>query len=629
MYGIPMTESPIQVTVLGAGQDVGRSCVVVRAEGKTIIFDCGYHMGFNDERKYPQFGALVALPSPHSVPHPLPSEGSRVLSANHTHRPLSSRSLRPSMHKYYLPHSTHTPLKRPKFVPFLSRVSTAQLIPGSVKERPPLSRPMPLPPHQPPFTSSTYTHASSIPTIKELLLNAHDFNSVVDCVIISHFHLDHCGALPFFTERLGYHGPIFMTYPTKALAPVLLIDSARISAARWDRKKMEMQNTKEVLLPRVDPLNYTEKEVVSCMHRVTPLQLHETFTFGSIRITAYYAGHVLGASIIDVRIKDTHFVYTGDYNTTPDRHLGCARIPRLRPHVLISESTYASYVRQSKRSTERDFCMSVQKTLEKGAKILIPVFAVGRAQELCILLEQYWQKMQLTYPIYFGGGMTEKANKYYKLYANWTRLDNPSYSANIFDFPNISPFNSDFLGDPRPMVLFATPGMLHAGLALKALKAWAADESNLVIIPGYCVQGTIGNKLISGEKRIQLDPSTVIDVKCKIKYMSFSAHADTVGIQQLIRQVDPQNVVLVHGEKDGMEKLAVHLEKSLEIKVATPANGQTVNFYGDSPHFPVFIHSLNIHSSNANATFITSPPVAESCRNSSVAEIVAEAQVRF
>jgi integrator complex subunit 11 len=105
---------------------------------------------------------------------------------------------------------------------------------------------------------------------------------------------------------------------------------------------------------------------------------------------------------------------------TPDRHLGAAWIDKVRPDVLITESTYATTIRDSKRARERDFLKKVHSCVASGGKVLIPSFALGRAQELCILLETYWERMNLKIPVYFSAGLTGKANHFYKLFINWT-----------------------------------------------------------------------------------------------------------------------------------------------------------------------------------------------------------------
>lgn len=144
-------------------------------------------------------------------------------------------------------------------------------------------------------------------------------------------------------------------------------------------------------------------------------------------IKAYYAGHVLGAAMFMARVGGESCVYTGDYNMTADRHLGAAWIDRCSPDVLITESTYATTTRDSKRARERDFLQKVHDAVvgsdgQTGGKVLVPVFALGRVQELCILVEQHWERMGLgeTIPVYFSGGLAEMATDRYQDYIQWT-----------------------------------------------------------------------------------------------------------------------------------------------------------------------------------------------------------------
>ena len=140
-----------------------------------------------------------------------------------------------------------------------------------------------------------------------------------------------------------------------------------------------------------------------------------------------------------IRVGQQTLVYTGDFNTTADRHLGSAHIDRCRPDVLITESTYGSTVRDSRRARERDFMAKVVDCVRRGGKVLVPVFAVGRAQELCILLETYLERMNLNVPIYFASGLSEKVNTYYSLFVSWTneKIQSTFHQKNIFDFKHI------------------------------------------------------------------------------------------------------------------------------------------------------------------------------------------------
>lgn len=391
--------------------------------------------------------------------------------------------------------------------------------------------------------------------------NGGSLDDFIDCVIISHFHLDHCGALPYMSEMIGYSGPIYMTHPTKAICPILLEDFRKISVDKKGEQHF-----------------FTSGMIKDCMKKVIACNLHETIRVDAdMEIKAYYAGHVLGAAMFHVRVGHLSLVYTGDYNMTPDRHLGAAWIDRCRPDLLITESTYATTIRDSKRCRERDFLSKVHDCIDRGGKVLIPAFALGRAQELCILLETYWERMNLKCPIYFAAGLTEKATNYYKMFITWTnqKIRNTFVDHNMFDFKHIKPFDRAFIDNPGPMVVFATPGMLHAGLSLQIFKKWAPFEENMVIMPGYCVSGTVGAKILNGARRVEIDKGNFIEVKLSVEYLSFSAHADAKGIMQLIRQSEPRNVMLVHGEGDKMKFLKGKIEEEFHLDCYMPANGET------------------------------------------------------
>eukprot|EP00108_Taenia_solium_P012357 TsM_000885000 transcript=TsM_000885000 gene=TsM_000885000 len=321
---------------------------------------------------------------------------------------------------------------------------------------------------------------------------------------------------------------------------------------------------------------FTAEMICRCMKKVKCVYLHQAVKVDDeIEIQAFYAGHVLGAAIFHIKVGDRSLLYTGDYNMTPDRHLGAAWVPRCRPDLLITETTYATTIRDSKRAREREFLEKVHSRLEAGGKVLIPVFALGRAQELCILLETYWERMNLSFPIYFSAGMAEKATEFYKLFISWTsqKIKETFVERNMFDFKHVKHLTPEVVDQPGPMVVFATPGMLHAGQSLHIFRKWAPDPKNMVIIPGYCVSGTVGYKILNGVKRLEFDKQ-ILEVCMRVEYLSFSAHADARGIMQLISQCRPGHVLLVHGEASKMEFLKSRIECEAGLECFMPANGE-------------------------------------------------------
>ncbi|GBE61245.1 cleavage and polyadenylation specificity protein, putative [Babesia ovata] len=547
--------SSVDITVLGAGQDVGRSCIVVTFPSRRVLFDCGAHCGFVDHRRYPDL-QLLGDPNQYNTLY------NEQMNAAFESSVSDGESNSDTAAVDGVPTSNPADSRAP---------SGGKSNASNIKDK------------------AVRVATCMKNALQKALINVTEH---IDISIISHFHLDHVGALPFLTEHLGYNGPVYMTYPTRGLAPILLRDSAQVVASKF-RNTVDTDGATRGLnvllnrakkrkpltvgeLGKVDPWGYTVDCVAQSLGRARVMQLRATQEIGNVSITPYYAGHVLGAAMFHVECDGISVVYTGDFNTSPDKHLGPAYIPQLKPDVLICESTYASVVRQPRRATEMELCTVVHDCLIGGGKVLIPVFAVGRAQELAIILDNYWTKLQLTFPIYFGGGLSERATNYYKLHSAWTDSQNiPNLSENPFAMKHMLPFDNGFLNDDRPMVLFATPGMVHSGLSLKVCKLWGPNPKNLIVIPGYAAQGTVGNKLISGEKLIHTTIGT-IEIKCKVRYLSFSAHADSAGIMRLIKQVQPKHLVLVHGEYDGMKKFAKHIAVEFGIPVSHPANGQTI-----------------------------------------------------
>ncbi|XP_042011589.1 cleavage and polyadenylation specificity factor subunit 3-II-like isoform X2 [Salvia splendens] len=455
-----------------------------------------------------------------------------------------------------------------------------------------------------------------------------EFTSSLSCVIITHFHLDHIGALPYFTQVCGYEGPIYMTYPTKALAPLALEDY---------RNTFERGGEKA---------QFTSEHIAECMKKVTAVDLKQTIHVDKdIQIRAYYAGHihshrrpsrpdrseraptaqsaprrrptylarlthvgakptsimatlapgaflttllhstplhpkVLGAAMFYAKVGDASLVYTGDYNMVPDRHLGAAQIDQLQLDLVISESTYATTYRDSKYVQEREFLKAVHKCVTSGGKVLIPSNALGRTQELCLLLDDYWERTNLKVPIYFSSGSTIQANLYHKILINWASQNVKDTHArhNALDFKNVRSFDRSLINAPGPCVLFASPGNLNGGFSLEILKHWAPYKENLVMLPGSCSNGIIGSKLMSAKipTQIKLDENVKTDVRCQIHKLAFSAHTDGKGIMDLVTFLLPKHVLLVHGEKPKMAALKEKIQSELGIECCYPANNETV-----------------------------------------------------
>lgn len=453
-----------------------------------------------------------------------------------------------------------------------------------------------------------------------------------------------------------------MTYPTKAMLPLMLEDFHKVMASRGGGDGANNNNNNNNENSNNGELSFSRADIDAAARAAVAVPLHATVPIAGGRLTlrAFYAGHVLGAAMFEVRVADggasiggrkicgagtqktaatppflrvavdgASVLYSGDYNMTPDRHLGPARPLRTRPDVFITESTYATTVRGPKRTREREFLDAVVAAVSapRSGKVLVPVFALGRAQELMCLVEDHWTKLGLwdTVPVLYSAGMVPRANAYYRLLTGWAAERVRARAAagggggggsesgfgggggetsdRPFEFSRMRPFRRGVDADvPGPCVLFATPGMLHGGQSLEVFKAWAPDPRNLIVLPGYCVSGTVGAKLIAAAASVPSVPSsssiaggimknkrhhhhhhrrvvevdrrgTCVDVRCQVAYLSFSAHADAAGIADAVRAVAPGAVVLVHGEASKMNFLKNKLESTFGVPVLMPANG--------------------------------------------------------
>lgn len=391
----------------------------------------------------------------------------------------------------------------------------------------------------------------------------------IDLLLITHFHIDHVAALPHFTEKTNFRGRVFMTHPTKAVMQMMLRDFLRVSNIA------------------VDDQIYDDKDLNSCVAKVEIIDFHQEKMHNGIKFTPYNAGHVLGACMYLIEIGGVKVLYTGDYSLENDRHLMAAELPACSPDVLIVESTYGVQVHQSVVEREGRFTGQVEAVVRRGGRCLIPVFALGRTQELLLILDEHWQAHPdlQDVPIYFASKLAAKALRVYQTYINMMneRIRKQIAISNPFQFEHISNLKSlDDFDDSGPSVVMASPGMLQSGVSRQLFERWCSDKRNACIIPGYVVEGTLAKKILSEPTEIVALDGRVIPMNCTVEYISFSAHADFVGTSGFVDKLVPPNIVLVHGEKNEMMRLKSALTKKFNDpkiyhpNIFTPANMQEI-----------------------------------------------------
>ncbi|KAJ5921830.1 hypothetical protein N7516_009533 [Penicillium verrucosum] len=427
--------------------------------------------------------------------------------------------------------------------------------------------------------------------------------STVDVLLISHFHVDHSSALPYVLSKTNFKGRVFMTPATRAIYKWLIQDNVRVS------------NTSSSSDQRTTL--YTERDHLSTLPMIETIDFYTTHTINGIRITPYPAGHVLGAAMFKIDIAGLVILFTGDYSREEDRHLIPAAVPSgTKIDVLITESTFGISSNPPRLEREAALMKSITSVLNRGGRVLMPVFALGRAQELLLILDEYWEthpELQ-KFPIYYIGNMARRCMVVYQTYIgamndNIKRLfrqrmaeaeasGNKSVSVGPWDFRFVRSLRSlERFDDVGGCVMLASPGMLQTGTSRELLERWAPSDRNGVVMTGYSVEGTMAKGLLNEPDQIPAvmskvstghgrgrvpgvndeDQKVMIPRRCTVDEVSFAAHVDGVENRTFIEEVAAPVVILVHGEKHQMMRLkskllSLNADKAVKVKVYTPAN---------------------------------------------------------
>ncbi len=390
----------------------------------------------------------------------------------------------------------------------------------------------------------------------------------IDVILITHFHLDHAAALPYFMERTNFKGKVYMTHPTKAIYKWLLSDYVKVSSLS------------------VEEMLYDDSDLAKSFEKITAIDYHQEIEFEGIRFTAFNAGHVLGAAMFLVEVAGAKLLYTGDYSREEDRHLMAAEKPEVPLDVLVCESTYGTQSQLPRLERERRFTTLVSDIVRRGGRCLIPVFALGRAQELLLILDEYWQAHPELHsvPIYYASSLAKKCMAVYQTYVNMMneKIRKQIAFSNPFIFKHISYLRGiENFEDRGPCVMMASPGMLQNGLSRELFERWCANKQNGVIVAGYCVEGTLAKQILSEPKEVQALNGMMLPLRMSVEYISFSAHVDFAQNSQFIDDIHAPNLILVHGEQSEMMRLRNALQHRFEsspkpVIIFTPRNCETV-----------------------------------------------------
>jgi len=382
----------------------------------------------------------------------------------------------------------------------------------------------------------------------------------LDAVVITHAHLDHIGMLPLLF-KYGYRGPVYMTEPTRDIAILVLKDIVEL-ARREGR----------------DP-PYTLKDIETMLtYTITVPYNTVTDVAPDTKLTFSNAGHILGSAVAHLHIGQGlyNILYTGDIKyyrikgDTGTRLLPPASYQFHRVETIILESTYGATETQSRAEAEEDLIRLINETYKKRGKILIPVMAVGRGQDiLAVINRAYREKRIPPIPVYVDG-MVYEVTALYTAYINHLakpireaieRGENP-FISDIVIYVNDQSKRQEALNTQEPAIILATSGMMQGGPIIEYFKRYAEDPNSALAFVSYQAPGTLGRRLMEGEREFTFEENgTLRTVKVKMKVLrieGFTGHATRSELLMYLRHLKPKprNIILNHGESAALLSLA-------------------------------------------------------------------------
>ena len=394
----------------------------------------------------------------------------------------------------------------------------------------------------------------------------------LDAVVISHAHLDHCGLAPFLF-KYGYDGPIYCTAPTSNLMTMLQLDYLDVAGKQG-----------------VTPF-YDQKDVRECVLHTIPLRYGVVTDIApDIRLTLHNSGHILGGAMVHLHIGEGlhNIVYTSDYKFGRTMLLEAATTEFPRVETVITESTYSGPddIVPSRMEAEEALTKVINATLERKGKVLIPVPAVGRAQEIMLVIDGYMKRGMMKEAPVFIEGMISEATAIHTAYPEYLGRE----VRHSILHEEVNPFQSDYFTivehpsvrqgiiEGEPCIVLATSGMLEGGPVIEYFKNWANDDKNSIIFVSYQIEGTMGRRVQKGVGEVTMMDNegkmAALSIKMGVNSIEgFSGHSDRRQLVNYLTHLNPkpERVFVVHGEKQKTVNFAHFMDTKAGMNTVVPA----------------------------------------------------------
>ncbi len=405
-------------------------------------------------------------------------------------------------------------------------------------------------------------------------LDAPEFDmDCLDAVVLTHAHLDHSGFIPFLYEY-GYRGPLYLTAPTRDLMILLQLDYI------------------DIMQKEIGEAPYSSKGIKNAIKHSIALEYGEVCDITpDMRLTFQNAGHILGSAMAHIHVGEGFYniLYTGDIKYGRSYLFEPAYTNFQRTETVIMESTYGgkSDIMPPLKEAQENLINVIKKTIERKGKVIIPSFAVGRSQEIMMVLADRYRKKEIDVPVYLDGMIWESTiihTTYPEFLSRYLqklifREDKNPFTNEIFHKVNNASERANIIDDSEPAIIITTSGMINGGPVMEYLKHLAPDEKNTLIFVGYQAEGTLGAKIQKGWREIpfpgESGENKVLPINMEIVTVEgFSGHSDRNQLINFISRLKsrPHKIMLNHGEPNKSLNLAATLHRIHKVETIVPNN---------------------------------------------------------
>jgi len=403
----------------------------------------------------------------------------------------------------------------------------------------------------------------------------------LDAIVIGHAHLDHTGFLPVLC-KYGYKGPIYCTEPTLPMMNLIQLDAIKVVTAQG-RVPLYAKTDVEQIMKQAITLPY------GTVTDISP----------DIKLVLSNAGHILGSSTCHFHIGngDHNFVYSGDIKFGKSILFESANVNYPRVETLLIESTYGAKedIQPSREEVEAAFVNIVNSTLKENGKVLIPIPAVGRAQEIMLVIDHYMKSGEMVEAPVFMEGMISEATSIHEAYPEYLARDLKQRILETDD----NPFDSEYftniehadareepLREDSPCIIIATSGMLEGGPVLEYFRHIAPIKKNKILFVSYQVNGTLGRRVLDGSKQVSLlgkeGKVEVVTINCDMERLDgFSGHSDYNQLMSFVHRLRPKlrRVLVNHGERRKSENLAMSIRRMYRLAAHYPQVQEAIKLF--------------------------------------------------